>query len=129
MLDLNLTKGAVQMSYSIVVADREADVKKAILQFLEAGFRPFQIHVLAYDNDKNKALLTQQCVSRIGMATQTMNQFQSDLFRSTGNELRTKMYSLGWSETAVDYYEYQINSGRIVVAVCHEELLGLESIG
>jgi hypothetical protein len=46
------------MSYSIVVADRESDVKKVILQFLEAGFRPFQIHVLAYDNDKNKELET-----------------------------------------------------------------------
>jgi hypothetical protein len=117
------------MSYSIVVADRESDVKKAILQFLEAGFRPFQIHVLAYDNEKNKDLLTQQCVSRIGMATETMNQTQSDLFRSKGGDLRKKMLSFGWSETAVDYYENEIAAGRIVVAVCHEELLGLESIG
>jgi hypothetical protein len=117
------------MSYSIVVADHETEVKKAILQFLEAGFRPFQIHVLAYDNEKNKELLKQQCVSRIGMATQTMNQTQSDLFRSKGFELRSKLLSFGWSTAAVDYYENEISQGRIVVAVCHEDLLGLESIG
>jgi hypothetical protein len=117
------------MSYSIVVADRESDVKIAVLQFLEDGFRPFQIPVLAFDNDKNKDLFTQQCVSRIGMATQTMNQTQSDLFRSKGSDLRKKMSSFGWSETAVNYYENEIASGRIIVAVSHEELLGLESIG
>jgi hypothetical protein len=117
------------MSYSIVVADHEQDVKKAILQFLEAGFRPYQIHVLAYDNEKNKGLLTQQCVSRIGMATQAMNQTQSDLFRSKGYELRSKLLSFGWSAQAVDHYENEIAQGRIVVAVCHDDLLGLESIG
>jgi hypothetical protein len=117
------------MSYSIVVADEEKEVKKAILQFLEAGFRPYQIHVLAYDNDKNKELLTQQCVSRIGMATQMMNQAQSDLFRSRGFELRSKLLSFGWSSSTVDFYESEIANGRIVVAVCHDDLLGLESIG
>jgi hypothetical protein len=118
------------MSYSIVVADHEQDVKEAILKFLEAGFRPYQIHVLAYDNEKNKSLLTQQCVSRIGMATlQAMNQSQSDLFRSKGYELRSKLLSFGWSTTAVDHYENEIAQGRIVVAVCDDDLSELESIG
>jgi hypothetical protein len=117
------------MSYSIVVADHERDVKTTIIQFLEAGFRPHQIHVLAYDNDPNKELLTQQCVSRIGMATPSMNQTHSDLFRSKGNELRHKLLSFGWSIATVEYYENEIESGRIVIAVCHEDLLQLESIG
>ncbi|MBP1988974.1 general stress protein [Paenibacillus eucommiae] len=111
------------MSYSIVVADFEKDVKKAILQFKEAGFKPHQIHVLAYDNEQNKELLAQQCVSRIGMATMTMNQMQSDLFRSTGCELRSKLMSFGWSPTTVHYYEHELENGRIVVAVCHEDLV------
>jgi hypothetical protein len=117
------------VSYSIVVADHEKDVKKVILQFLEAGFKPHQIHVLAYDNERNQALLTQQCVSRIGMATRSMNESQSDLFRSRGSELRTKLMSFGWPSSSVLHYENEIENGRIVVTVCHEDLLEMEASG
>lgn len=111
------------MSASMVVPGHKHAVKQAIRKFHEAGYDAGQIHVIAYDNEHNSRLFSEQPMSRLGLATETFALMAADLFRSKGQELRYKLLSLGLSLSAVSKYEQEIRSGQIVVLADREHTI------
>lgn len=105
------------MVHSIMVAAGKQEVKEAVRSLYTAGRDVHQIHILAHENAETAELFRPKAVSRIGMAGEDMVHTAAPLYRGEGALLRDKLRALGLSPSAIEYYEEEMEKGRIVIAV------------
>ncbi|MBU7315447.1 general stress protein [Paenibacillus oleatilyticus] len=111
------------MYHSIVVAKGEQEVKQAVRDFQSAGRGVDQIQILAHENVRTEEMFKPKYTSRIGFVGEAMAHTVAPLYKCEGMALREKLLSLGLSMSAVEYYEKEMASGRIVIAVDENDIL------
>ncbi|GAA8908725.1 hypothetical protein HpSIM50_14460 [Helicobacter pylori] len=111
------------MFHSIVVAKGEQEVKQAVRDFQSAGRGVDQIQILAHENVRTEEMFKPKYASRIGFVGESMAHTVAPLYKCEGMALWEKLLSLGLSMSAVEYYEKEMASGRIVIAVDENVIL------
>lgn len=101
------------MVHSILLAAGR-EVKETVRELYTAGRGVHQIQILAHETAD---LFKPKVVSRIGMAGEDMVHTAAPLYRGDGLLLRDKLRALGLSPSAVEYYEEEMEKGRIVIVV------------
>jgi hypothetical protein len=89
--------------------------KKEIEQFLNQGFTKDEVYLLAHGKDRSEDLSEALDINDIGIGEQGFFDSIANVFRSRGDELRTKMESLGLSDTEAQQFEKELDRGRVVV--------------
>jgi hypothetical protein len=89
--------------------------KKEIEQFLNQGFTKDEVYLLAHGKDRSEDLSEALDINDIGIGEQGFFDSIANVFRSRGDELRTKMESLGLTDTEAQQFEKELDRGRVLV--------------
>ena len=100
---------------NVKVVENGVQAKDTIEQFLRQGFTKDDIYLFAHDKTRSTHLTDATDTNNVGMSEQGFFDQLSNVFRSRGDELRSKMRSVGLSETEADQYEEELDRGRVVV--------------
>ncbi|ATO49437.1 MULTISPECIES: general stress protein [Brevibacillus] len=97
------------------VVENGVQVKEVIQQFDRLGYAPDHIYVLAHDEKRTHTLAETTEAEEIGVSEEGVFGSIANLFRSRGDELRSKMESLGLSKSEAERYERELDNGRVLV--------------
>ncbi|WP_042463432.1 general stress protein [Neobacillus dielmonensis] len=102
------------MAYVKVVENGVA-ARKEIEQFIIQGYTKEEIYLLAHDEKRSEDLSDSLEINNIGVAEQGVLDSLANVFRSRGEELRSKLQSLGIPSGEAELYEEQLDRGKVVV--------------
>lgn len=99
----------------VFTVDSREEVQEQAEKFRRDGYRDEHIFVLTHDKSRTKRIAEQENVEEIGISEEGLGTAIANLFRSTGDELRAKMKSLGISPSEAERLEREMDRDRIVV--------------
>lgn len=99
----------------IKVVENGVQAKKEIEKLLNEGFTHEDVYILAHYEERAEDLTEALDANDVGMAEQGVLNAVKNVFRSRGDELRSKMESLGFSNDEAEKYEKELDEGRVVV--------------
>jgi len=105
--DLTMTK--------VRVVNNITEVQEQIRLFQNEGYRDEQIFVLTHDRDRTSRIASKTDATTIGVAEEGLGTAIANIFRSTGDELRAKMRSLGISPSDAERLEAQMDQDKVLV--------------
>ncbi|WP_330949420.1 general stress protein [Virgibacillus sp. MG-45] len=89
----------------------------------ENGVRKEDIYILAHDDDRTDRIASNAGANTIGMEEMDLKDMVGNLFRKQGDELRTKMKEMGFSQVEAEKYEEDMDEGKVLLMVeNHPEL-------
>ncbi|WP_210364354.1 general stress protein [Bacillus sp. REN3] len=88
---------------------------------LEAqGFAKENIYIFAHDEDRSEHLTDATETGDMGFKEQGFFDSIGNMFKSRGDELRSKFESLGLSKQEAEQYEVELDKGRLVLVASDE---------
>jgi hypothetical protein len=100
---------------SIKIVENGVEARKEIAQFRMQGFTKDEIYLLAHDQNRAEHLTDALEISDIGVGEQGVLDSIANVFRSRGDELRSKLESLGLSAAAAARCEEEMDHGKVIV--------------
>ncbi|WP_066070541.1 general stress protein [Neobacillus soli] len=100
---------------NVKIVENGVEARREIEQFMTQGYTKDEIYLLAHDKKRSEDLTDALDVDDIGVAEQGVFDAISNVFRSRGDELRSKMESLGVSQGEAEQYEEELDRGRVVL--------------
>jgi len=100
---------------NVKVVENGLEAKREIEQFMMQGFTKDEIYLLAHDKHRSEDLTDSLDIQDIGVTEQGVFDSIANVFRTRGDELRSKMESLGLSTAEAEQYEEELDQGRVVV--------------
>ncbi len=97
------------------VADSITEVQEHIQYFRNEGYLNDNIFVLTHDKDRTSRIAKKTDATTIGIAEEGLGTAIANIFRSTGDELRAKMRSLGISSYDAERLESEMDRDKVLV--------------
>lgn len=97
------------------VVDSAARAMEEIHMLHRQGFLSADIFVLAHDKKQTDVLADAADANTVTMEEEGLLQSLANLFRSRGDELRSKMEAMGCTEQEAARYEAELDRGKIIV--------------
>lgn len=101
-------------SYAKVVENGVKAVQE-VKQLQSSGYGYDNIFVLAHDEDRTDRIVDTANANEIGIKEEGMFDSLANLFRSRGDELRAKITSLGFTDAEADFYEKELDLGKVLI--------------
>nr|WP_138494903.1 general stress protein [Paenibacillus pinistramenti] len=101
-------------AYAKVVPNGVQAVQE-VEELRRTGYSDDQIFVLAHEESRTDRIAETAAASEIGMKEEGMMDTVANLFRSRGDELRAKITSLGFTDHEADFYEKELDLGKVLV--------------
>jgi len=95
--------------------DSITEVQEQVYRFEREGYSLDHIYVLTHDKDRTSRIAENTDAAKIGIAEEGFGTTLANIFRSTGQELRSKMRSLGVSSYEADRLEAEMDRDKILV--------------
>jgi hypothetical protein len=95
----------------------EEQAIREIRAFQREGYTLDEIYVLAHDSETTEGLSKLMNTNTVGMMEEGITGSFANLFRSRGDQLRSKMQTLGLSKAQTDQFEKELDKGKILVMV------------
>jgi hypothetical protein len=80
-----------------------------------SGYSKEDIYVVSHDQDREGRIADASDSNEVGLSEEGLFGSIANLFRSRGDELRSKITSLGFSEAEADFYEKELDRGKVLV--------------
>ena len=100
---------------NVKIVENGVQAKKEIDDFMMDGYTKDEIYLFAHDENRTEHLSDALDISPVGVGEQGVFESIANVFRSRGDELRSKLESLGLSEAAAERCEEQMDHGKVVV--------------
>ncbi|GIP24409.1 MULTISPECIES: general stress protein [Paenibacillus] len=101
-------------SYAKVVQNGVQAVE-TVKELSSTGYTAEHIYVLAHDQERTDRIVDASDAEEIGIKEEGVFNSIANLFRSRGDELRAKIVSLGFTETEAEFYEKELDLGKVLV--------------
>ncbi|MEH6943008.1 general stress protein [Bacillus sp. JJ722] len=106
--------------YQVHVVENGVQAKEKIDVLTATGYTKNDIYIFAHDKDRSEHLTEITNTKEVGVKEQGLLDSMGNVFRSRGDELRSKMTNLGLSSSEASKYEEEMDLGKVlVVAVKH----------
>lgn len=106
--------------HQVHVVENGVQAKEKIEVLAVSGYTKDDIYIFAHDKDRSEHLTDATHTESVGMKEQGMFDSLGNVFRSRGDELRSKMENLGLTKVEAEKYEEELDYGKVVVvAVKH----------
>lgn len=99
----------------VKIVENGVQAKMIIEQFISQGYKKDDVYLLAHDTDCTEHLSEAMDINEIGIGEQGVVNSIANIFRSRGDELRSKMEALGLNTLEAQQYEEELDRGRLVV--------------
>lgn len=106
--------------YQVHVVQNGVQAKEKIDHLITSGYNKNDIYLFAHDKDRSEHLTDATDTEGVGMKEQGVIDSMGNMFKSRGDELRSKMSSLGLTETEADQYEKDLDNGKVVLVASNE---------
>ncbi|WP_256761200.1 general stress protein [Cohnella sp. WQ 127256] len=83
------------------------------------GYTEKEIYVLAHETDRTNRLAEVAETNKVGMSEEGMFDSIANLFRTRGDELRSKIESMGFNPYEANMYETELDQGKVLVMARH----------
>ncbi|MBW7475161.1 general stress protein [Paenibacillus oenotherae] len=103
------------MKPSVQIVTTAMDALHAVRELNSRGYKQDDIYVLAHDSEKTKELAAATEANQIGMTEEGVLSSVANVFRSRGDEIRSKLQSIGITEAEAERYEEELDQGRVLV--------------
>ncbi|OCA85168.1 general stress protein [Pseudobacillus wudalianchiensis] len=95
--------------------ENAVQAKHEIEGLLAQGYSLDDVYLLAHDEHRGEDISEALHTNEVGMEEQGVFGSMSNIFKSRGDELRSKMESLGLSQQEADTYEKELDKGKLVL--------------
>ncbi len=99
----------------VQIVENGVEAREFINTLIKQGFRKDDIYLLAHDKNRSEHLTDFLDINDVGVGEQGFFESIANVFRSRGDELRSKLESLGLSMTEAEHLEEEMDHGRCVV--------------
>ncbi|CAM4450018.1 general stress protein [Paenibacillus tarimensis] len=103
------------MKPTVQVVDTQMAAMHAVRELNLRGYGQDDIYVLAHDSDRTEALNKAADTNEIDRSEEGVFNAMANLFRSRGDELRSKLESVGLNEQEAERYEQELDRGKVLV--------------
>ncbi|MBT2292491.1 general stress protein [Paenibacillus albidus] len=79
------------------------------------GYTKEDIYVISHNQEREDRIVDAADTNEVGMHEEGLFGSIANLFRSRGDELRSKIVSLGFTEAEADFYEKELDMGKVLV--------------
>ena len=100
---------------NVKIVENGVQAKQAIEQLIMQGSKKDDIYLFAHDKSRSENLTDYLDINDVGVEEQGIFDSITNVFRTRGDELRSKLESLGISTTEAERYEEELDHGRCVV--------------
>ncbi|WP_226579962.1 general stress protein [Halobacillus litoralis] len=83
----------------------------------DEGIDNQDIYILSHDDDRTDRIAKNVNANTIGLSEQDVKHIISNLFSKQGDELRTKLQEIGFSEQEAEEYEEDLDEGKVLLIV------------
>lgn len=90
----------------------------------DKGIDNKEIYILSHDDDRTERIAKNVNANTIGFSEQDIKNVISNLFSKQGDELRTKLQEMGFSEQEAEDYEEDLDEGKVLLLVTDPEKAG-----
>lgn len=97
------------------VVDNILEARKKIEEINHQGYGKEKVYVLTHDKKRTEEIAEHIDSNEIGLVEEGVLVAVANLFRSTGNELRAKMRSMGVTSEHAEHLEEEMDKGKIVI--------------
>lgn len=99
----------------VKLVENGVQARKEIEQLIMGGFDKDDIYLLAHDKRRSEDLTDALDINDISVEEQGVLDSIANVFRTRGDELRTKLESLGLSTEDAERFEEELDHGKVVV--------------
>ncbi|WP_028549937.1 general stress protein [Paenibacillus sp. UNC451MF] len=110
------------MDNKVKLVMTEEQAIEAIRSFRREGYALEEIYVLAHDDKTTEGLTDLMDTNKVGLYEEGIANTFANLFRSRGDQLRSKMHSLGLTKDEADHFEAELDKGKILVMVWYDDI-------
>lgn len=103
------------MATEVKVAATLEEAREAVQAFSTAGYGQDHVYVLTHDGEGTDFVAYQTGANEPGVKEEGFMNALANLFRSKGDQLRSKLESLGVGEAEAADLEKELDKGKIVV--------------
>ncbi|MGI8314139.1 general stress protein [Halobacillus mangrovi] len=75
------------------------------------------IYILSHDDDRTDRIANNVNANTIGLSEQDFKNVISNIFSKQGDELRTKLQEIGFSQQEAEQYEEDMDEGKVLLIV------------
>ncbi|MFX3632432.1 MAG: general stress protein [Candidatus Pristimantibacillus sp.] len=97
------------------IVNNSREVQEQVNLFKREGYVQDNIFVLTHDKSRTARIVDNTDAEKVGIAEEGFGTAIANLFRSTGDELRAKMRSLGISQQDAERLEAEMDRDKILV--------------
>ncbi|ASA24175.1 general stress protein [Paenibacillus donghaensis] len=80
-----------------------------------SGYTREDIYVISHDEDREGRIVDAADTNEVGLKEEGLFGAIANMFRSRGDELRSMITSLGFTEAEADFYEKELDLGKVIV--------------
>ncbi|OPG95286.1 general stress protein [Chryseobacterium mucoviscidosis] len=103
------------------VVENGVQAVEAVKELQITGYLADHIFVLAHEKDRTDRIADTADAKEIGIKEEGLFDSMANLFRSRGDELRAKIVSMGFTEAEADFYETELDKGKVLVIAKKKE--------
>ena len=81
----------------------------------EKGVSKDHLYVMSHDDDRTDRVADQVDASKVGMKEEGFATYVSNIFNKKGDELRSQLKELGFSQAEADKYEEKLDEGTVLL--------------
>ncbi|MDR7079640.1 hypothetical protein J2Y03_004698 [Neobacillus niacini] len=100
---------------NIKIVENGVEARQEIAQFRMQGYTKDEIYLLAHDQNRSEHLTDVLNINKVGLGEQGVFEAVANVFRSRGDELRSKLESLGLSTAATERCEEKMDQGKVII--------------
>ena len=100
---------------TVRIVENGVQAKQKIEELMMQGYSKDEIYLLAHDPKRSEDLTDSLDINDISVQEQGVLDSIANVFRSRGDELRSKLESLGLSSNEAERYEEELDRGKVIV--------------
>lgn len=101
--------------HRIEVVENGVQASNIINALENQGYNKESIYIFAHDKDRSEDLTAATETGSVSVKEQGLLDSLGNVFRKRGDELRSKMQSVGLTEMEASKYEEVLDTGRLVI--------------
>ena len=106
--------------YQVFVVENSVQAKEKVEQLAAEGFTKENVYLFSHNKEFSKDLTDATDTGNIGIGEQGFFESVGNLFKKRGDELRSKLESLGLSELEAQQYEKDLDDHKIVIVTSNQ---------
>ncbi|WP_445488952.1 general stress protein [Niallia sp. 03133] len=105
--------------YKVEVVENGVQASNVIRALENQGYEKDNIYIFAHDKDRSADLTEATDTAEVNIQEQGIIDSITNVFKKRGDELRSKMQSVGLTEMEAEQYEEVLDTGKLVIVGSH----------